>query len=355
MDAMEIERLSQETQTLHAELLERLCVREAQRNIGTLEGTFTVKLIHGNDYVYFLHYLPGGRRINISLGRMSPAIDRLIAQHREGRGDVATDIFGIRELSAQIKAGRAAVADMTAARILRELEAGGLFRVGGILVGTLAFTCIGNLLGAVWDRTTMVTRDIDFAFERTVSIAVPNVTADVPKSIESLAMGFFPIPGLNPKHPSTSFTIRKSPLRIDLLTPRIGSQSEDPVYIPRLKAAAKPLPYLQYLFEDPVRGAVINGEATLVLIPQPLRFALHKLIVSQERSVTAEAKKHKDLWQAFQLLSFFAQERPGDIQPAWEDLVSRGPQWQRRATAGLAMMESRFGRLALGLFPGTKE
>lgn len=343
---MDIERLSLETQTLHAELLERLCVREAQRNIGALEGTFTVKTIHGHDYAYFLHYVPGGGRINISLGQMSPAIESLIVQHREGRGAAATDVIGIRELSAQVKAGKAAVADPSTAKIVRELEAGGIFRVGGILVGTLAFACIGNLLGAVWDRTTLVTRDIDFAFERTVSIAVPKVTADVPKSIESLALGFFPIPRLNPKHPSTSFTIRNSPLRIDLLTPRMGSQGDDPVYIPRLKAAAQPLPYLDYLFEDPVRGTVINGEATLVLIPQPIRFALHKLIVSQEREPTAEAKKHKDLWQAFQLLCFFEQERPGDIEPAWEDLVSRGPQWHRRATAGLTMLERRFGKFA---------
>lgn len=344
---MNIERLSLETQTLHAELLERLCVREAQRNIGTLEGTFTVKTIYGIDYAYFLHYLPGGGRINISLGRMSQAIESLIAQHREGRSDVAADVIGIRELSAQIKAGKAAVVDPATAKIVRELEAGGIFRVGGILVGTLAFACIGNLLGVIWDRTTLATRDIDFAFERNVSIAVPNVAADVPKSIESLAMGFFPIPRLNPKHPSTSFTIRKSPLRIDLLTPRMGSQGEDPVYIPRLKAAAQPLPYLDYLFEDPVRGAVINGEATLVLIPQPIRYALHKLIVSQEREPAMEAKKHKDLWQAFQLLSFFEQERPLDIKPAWIDLISRGPKWHRRAAAGLTMMEGRFGKSAL--------
>lgn len=344
---MNIERLSIETQTLHAELMERLCVREAQRDIGNLEGTFTVKTISGTEYVYFLHYTAGGRRANISLGRRSPAIESLIAQHREGRSDAAMDVIGIRELSAQVKAGKVAVVDPATAKVLRELEAGGVFRVGGILVGTIAFASIGNLLGVAWDRTTLVTRDIDLAFERTVSIAIPYVTADVPKSIESLAMGFFPIPRLNPKDPSTSFTIRKSPLRIDLLTPRKSGQSEAPVFIPRLKAAAQPLPFLEYLFEDPVRGVVLNGEATLVLIPQPIRFALHKLIVSQERAPSEEAKKHKDLWQACQLLSFFEQERPQDFEPAWKDLISRGPKWRRRAEAGLAMMQKHFGRSVL--------
>lgn len=344
---MEIQRLSFETQTLHAELLERLCVREAQRNIGNLEGTFTTKTISGNDYVYFLHYTAGGKRSNICLGRKSPAIEKLMVQHREGRSDAISDVIGIRELCLQIKAGKAAVVDSATARVLKELEAGGVFRVGGILVGTCAFACIGNLLGVVWDRTTLATRDIDLAFERTVSIAVPHVTADVPKSIESLTMGFFPIPELNPKHPSTSFTIRKNPLRIDLLTPQRGIQSEAPVYIPRLKAAAQPLPFLDYLFEDPIRGAVLNGNATLVLLPQPIRFALHKLIVSQERAATDEAKKRKDLWQACQLLTFFAQERPLDIEPAWKDLVSRGGEWRQRAEAGLSMMHRHFGNTVM--------
>ncbi len=343
---MEFERLSIETQTLHAELMERLCVKEAQRNIGALDGTFTVKKINGHDYAYFLHYLPGGRRVNISLGRMSTAIEELIAEHREGRIDNTEDVIGVRELSAQIKAGNAATVDVSTARIIRELEAGGVFRVGGILVGTLAFACLGNLLGVVWDRTTLVTRDVDFAFERSVSIAVPNVSTDIPKAIESLRMGFFPIPQLNFKQPSTSFAVRKSPLRIDLLTPKTGRQSEEPVHISRLKAAAQPLSYLGYLFEDPVRGAVINGEATLVLLPQPIRYALHKLIVSQEREAVAEAKKHKDLWQSFQLLSFLEQNHPQDIEPAWMNFIGRGSKWGRKAVAGLNMMEERFGVLS---------
>lgn len=76
---MNIERLSLETQTLHSELLERLCVREAQRNSGPLGGTFVAKTINGIDYAYFLHCLPGGGRANINFGRMSPAIESLIA------------------------------------------------------------------------------------------------------------------------------------------------------------------------------------------------------------------------------------------------------------------------------------
>lgn len=73
-------------------------------------------------------------------------IESLIAQHREGRSDVATDVIGIRELGAQIKAGKAAVADQATAKVVRELEAGGVFRVGGVLVGTLAFSVRGAVI-----------------------------------------------------------------------------------------------------------------------------------------------------------------------------------------------------------------
>ncbi len=333
-----------ETRTLHAELMERLAVREAQRNIGSLPGTFTTKLINGSEYVYFLHCDPGGVRRNICVGKKSPAIEQLQEQHKSGRVEENEDPIGIRELSQQLKAGRVATADHALARIIRELADGSVFNVGGVLVGTQAFACIGNLLGVAWDRTTLGTQDIDIAVEKNISIAVPNITADVPKILESLNMGFFPVPTLNRKHPSTSFSIRKSPVRVDMLTPMVRGNSE-PVMISRFNAAAFPLRFLNYLIEEPIPGAVINGDAIAVRIPQPIRYALHKLIVSQERDVTAGAKKHKDLWQAHQILEFFKLERPLDVLPAWQELVSHGSDWLKKASRGLQEMENKFGRL----------
>jgi len=338
------ERLSIETQTLHAELMERLSVRDAQRTISDLVGTFTTKTISGGEYLYFLHYDADGRRRNISLGRKSPGLDELVARYKEGRKEEILDPLGIRELCAQLKSGRAAIADTSTARVIRELAEGGVFHVGGVLVGTQSFACIGNLLGVVWDATTLKTRDVDIAIERNVSIAVPNITSDVPKTLESMEMGFFPIPRLNHKEPSTSFSIRRNPLRVDLITPQ-KTRSDEPVFIKRLNAAAQPLKFLDYLIEDPIRGAVLNGDATIVLIPQPIRYALHKLIISQEREATAGAKRQKDLWQAFQLLEFFVAENPLEIEPSWNALVSRGPGWKKRLEAGFADMQRRFGTI----------
>ncbi len=336
--------LSIETRTLHAEMMERLAVREAQRNICSLAGTFTTKTINGTEYVYFLHSSPGGTRRNICVGKRTETLDQLLHQHKLGRAEEAGDPIGIRELSLQLKAGRVATADHAIARIIRELADGSVFHAGGVLVGTQSFACIGNILGVIWDRTTLGTQDIDIAADKNLCIAIPDISADVPKILESLNMGFFPVPTLNRKHPSTSFSIRKSPVRVDMLTPMHKNNTE-PVRISRFNAAAAPLRFLDYLIEDPIPGAVINGDAIAVRIPQPIRYALHKLIVSQERDVTAGAKKNKDLWQAHQILEYFKSERPLDIIPAWDDLIARGSGWQKKASRGLTEMEDIFGRL----------
>jgi len=339
-------RLSIETKTLHAELMERLNVQEAQRSIANLDGTFTTKSINSLDYLYFIHYDAGGRRRSFCLGRKSPGLEKVVLDHQEGKKENSTDPIGIRELCAQLKAGKVALVDNAAARVIKELADSAVFNVGGVLIGTQAFACIGNLLGVVWDSTTLSTRDVDIAIEQNVSVAVPDISVDIPKTLQSLEMGFFPIPMLNHKHPSTSFSIRKNPLRVDLLTPRI-KEDDAPVFIKRLNAAAQPLKYLGYLIEEPIRGAVLNGGASAVLIPQPIRYALHKLIVSEERDVTAGAKRHKDLWQAFQILSFMVEEYPRGIAPAWSALISCGSVWKKRAEAGLAEMQKRFGEISL--------
>jgi hypothetical protein len=325
--------------------MERLAIREAQRNIGNLDGSFSTKNISGREYLYFQHYSVGGGKKSICLGQKSTGLDDLIRFYKSERNENSVDPIGIREICAQLKAGRISAAPHPLARVIRELAECSVFHVGGILVGTHAFGCIGNLLGVRWDETTLGTQDIDIAAERNVCIAVPDLTADIPKALESLSMGFFSVPQLSHKLPSTSFAVRKSPMRVDLLTPKTG-QSDVPVYIPRLKAAAQPLSFLDYLIEDPIPAAVINGDAIAVLIPQPLKFGLHKLIVSQIRDVTSGAKSHKDLYQAYQLLLYFEKERPFELKEEWQRLVSRGGRWKKRAEEGFIAMQEKFGKIA---------
>jgi hypothetical protein len=161
-------------------------------------------------------------------------------------------------------------------------------------------------------------------------------------------MGFYPVPRLNHKEPSTNFAIRKSQLRLDVLTPKT-EESNAPIFIKRFNCAAEPLSYLSYLMESPVPSVLLDTIPVPVNIPQPVRYALHKLIVSQVRDVSADAKRPKDLYQSYQILSVLQESRPFDIQPAWQNLIERGPKWEKYAKAGLAAMEKLYGSLELQL------
>jgi len=325
-----------EIQTLYAELVERLVALEAQRAIGHLKGSFVTKTVKGETYYYFQYLEPGGAKRQLYVGRKDEALDRVVADYHESRESFAEDRRSVRRLCSLLRAGGALVTDAASARVLRGLSDAGVFRLGGVLVGTHAYAVIGNLLGATWDGAGVRTQDVDVAAVRSLSVAVSDLpTADIPGVLESLEMGFLPVPALNRGQPSTSFKVRGQGLRVDLLTTWRDDRREGPVTIPRFKAAAQPLKYLDYITEEPVRGAVIDGDGVLVNVPSPARFALHKLIVAAERPAAKHAKRDKDLRQAAEVFSVLVDERPGDVEAAWEALAARGQGWTKRAERGL--------------------
>ena len=335
-----MQRLPLETQTIYAELLERLTALTARRSIGQAPGSFVPKTIKGNSYWYFQHSEPGGIQRQVYVGRKDEALDRLVARFREDRAALREDTASVERLCAILRAGGALVTDTPSARVLRALADAGVFHLGGMLVGTHAFVVLGNLLGASWSGAALRTLDIDLAAHPTLDIALPPVRGDLPGVLEQLEMGFLPVPPLDHRHPSTSFKVRGAGLRVDLLTIAGGKGKSGPVPIPRLRAAAQPLPFLDFLLEHPVRGAVVNGGGVLVNVPEPARFALHKLIVAGEREASLHTKRRKDLRQAGQLLAILVDERPGDVRIAWDDVRKRGRGWQRRVTGGLSALGS---------------
>jgi hypothetical protein len=98
-------------------------------------------------------------------------------------------------------------------------------------------------------------------------------------------MGFLPVPGLDSREAETSLKVRGQSLRVDLLTPARARRNGKPVMISRFKAAARPMEFLDYLLAAPVPAPVINGGASLVNLPDPAHFALHKLVIADIRPV----------------------------------------------------------------------
>jgi hypothetical protein len=342
-----------ENQTLYAELLEQLRAREALRTIGALEGSFVEKKVKNTCYIYFQYYDPGGTMRQLYVGKKTPDLDKLVETYRSERKIFAQEMHHIQRLCAQLRSGDALTTDHASARVINQMAESGVFRLGGILVGTHAYIVLGNVLGVFWEHAAIRTRDIDIAttqkeLEEDVSLVIPQIDSDIPKALESLKMGFLPIPQFDHRQPSTSFMIRGKALRVDILTPQ-RKQQTNPVYIPRFKVAAQPLRFLDYLMEEKIQAAVVDGGGTLVNVPSPARYAIHKLIVSQERSIGAHAKKEKDLFQANQLISLLSEERPGDIRIAVESAIVRGQRWKKRVDAGLAELEKRYGLSVRGI------
>jgi hypothetical protein len=187
------------------------------------------------------------------------------------------------------------------------------------------------------------TEDIDILANPRLEVAIDQLEADLPATLESLNMGFLPVPGLDARKPETSFKVRGKTLRVDLLTPARGRRAGAPIRIPRLKASAQPLEFLDYLLESPVSVPVINGGATMVRIPDPARFALHKLIVSVDRSIAFQSKAGKDRQQAGEMIEVLLQDRPGDIELAVESINRRSQGWRNKLRNGLARLPDTLG------------
>jgi hypothetical protein len=327
-------RQPQEIQTLYAELSERLAAYEAARSFSSLRGSFAKKQISGSAYWYFkTSETPSGQR-EYSVGPDTPTTRSVIEAYQKGRAEVEEVESAIARLCAMLRQGGAMLTDTVSAKVISGLASAGVFQLGAVLVGTHAFIAMGNVLGVRW-QSGLRTEDIDILAPPVLEVAVGQIEADLPATLESLNMGFLPVPGLDSRNPETSFKVRGKTLRVDLLTPARGRRDGAPVRIPRLKASAQPLEFLDYLLESPVAAPIINGGATMVKVPDPARFSLHKLIVSVDRSIATQSKAGKDRQQAAEMIELLMQDRPGDIELAVESINGRPQGWRKKLRDGL--------------------
>jgi hypothetical protein len=330
-------RQAPETQTLFAELSERLRALEASRSFASLPGSFAKKSVGDKTYWYFKTSAGVTGQREYFVGPDDAQTRGVIATYGAARSEAESARDQVDRLCAMLRHGGALMTDAPTARVVAGLGSAGVFHLGAMLVGANAFVVIGNVLGVRWE-STLRTQDIDLAAERVLHVAVPQVETDLPKALDSLHMGFLPVPGLDPREPATSFKVRGQPLRVDLLTPARNARDDRPVRIARLNAAAQPLEILDYVLEAAIPAPMVNGGATLVNVPDPARFALHKLIVSGRRPVTEQVKAAKDRSQATELLRYLFEDRRGDLTLAVDGLNRRPAAWRKRLRRELAKL-----------------
>lgn len=330
-------------QAAYSELFEALRMATLRRSVADLSGSFAAKTVKGRRYWYFaFRDAVDGRVRQIYIGPDTPELQTLIEAKSRS---TPTQVQLRGQVAAALALGCAPILG-SHFRIVRQLEQAGLFRAGGVLVGSHAFGVYGNMLGARWGQSAQ-TFDVDFAIGRPgdpISLAVPDVLpVDVPSAIDSLAMGFVPHAALGG---STYDSPKDVGLRIDFLTPA-GRETRSE-YVEALKIPLQPLKFLEYLIEAPVQAALLepHGQSVLINVPDPARYAVHKLIVSQERAARERDKAGKDLMQAACLFDYHLDTAPFALVAAHDDAVGRGKGWQQRVNAGLRGMFSRAPDLA---------
>lgn len=331
-------------QAAYAEVLEVARHQELARSVSNLSGSFNRKKVKGADYWYYQFTdVAGGATRQVFVGRDDEKLRALVA---------AAGTRDTRRIDALAKGAIAlGCAATTPAhfRVLRRLNEVGFFAAGGVLVGAHAFLAYGNALGVAW-RDIAHTQDIDLAHAgRNISLALaPGFAVDTRRAIDSLETGFLPVAGFRPWDRTASFVSKVDrQLRVDFLTPLVGGKGE--VYEhSQLGINLQPIRFIEFILEDVHQAVILSAVgAVMANVPDPARFALHKLLVFAERRARNPEKALKDLKHAAALLEVLSEFRDDDLVSLWKDLLGRGAGWRDRARKAVRALGRVAPELAL--------
>ncbi|HRE18325.1 MAG TPA: GSU2403 family nucleotidyltransferase fold protein [Rhodocyclaceae bacterium] len=333
--------LSLTAQTAYAQLLDAVLSAEHLRSVADLKGSFAAKTVRGHRYWYFQTTEPSGKLRQIYVGPDSEAVQTLIARREQPSPQAAISPLA----RSAIALGCSAVLPRHL-RVIQRLAEYGFFKAGGVLIGTHAFLAFANMLGVQWNDGAR-TQDVDFAHAgKNVSLALPgNFTMSTEAAIQSLEMGLLPIAGLAGKAGAAYLNPREPDFRLDFLTTchRAGAT---PFAHPQLGVTLQPLKFMEFSLENVQQAVLLAGDkAVLVNVPNPARYALHKLIIHGERAGSFAAKSGKDLLQAASLLARLKETRAWEVDEAWRDLLARGKGWVDRVKRGRTALLQRHPEL----------
>lgn len=313
---------------------------------GALPGrglSFVSKNLRGQKH-WYLQIVVGPAKTQHYLGPDSDELRDRMEKEKTMWAHAEPDRRSREKLVAMQIAGGAATVSAAEARIFELLERAGVFVVGGTVIGSHAFGIYANMLGVRWETEMTRTQDVDLATSSTFEIGINDKPVDLRKALLESEMGFFEVPALNRKHPSTSYKLRGRELTVELLTPMLGPTSSTPIMIRALGVPAEPLRFLNYLLEQTEPAVVVAKGGILVNVPSPARYALHKLVTIQRRPAAMQTKALKDLAQARQLIELLIQDRPGDLILASEAAQRQPAKFQTQLKAGIRRLPAALQR-----------
>jgi hypothetical protein len=302
--------LSRAIQTLYAELVQQVVNAPAA-------GSIYRRVRDGIEY-YYAKVPVGTDRVDSFVGRTGdPEAEARAESLRHGM----TQAKERRRIIAMLKSAGLAAPDRILGAGLDAIAHAGRFRNGAVLVGTAAYLLSEPHVGRRLPGPTLMTGDLDLA---TVDVAL---TADPPEPMGQILHRadptFEPVVQLDPRQPPSRFRNADGYL-VDLVIQTRRRGGADPVRLRALGAGAAPLQHLGWLIEAPVTAVALWGAGILVKIPQPARFAVHKLILAQRRGPADRIKRGKDLAQADALMTALSRNDRFALEDALEDARAQG-------------------------------
>lgn len=321
------------TQTMFAELLQRSLDAEFDGTFSE-HGTFRRKKSKGRFYWHHQERV-GMKVISRYVG---PVTDQSITDRVNRFAEIKSNFKRRQEMVRALAAAGLPAPDPISGAIIEAMWKAGLFRLRGVLIGTLAFQAYAGPLGIRMPGRPLMTQDVDFAQFWGIS---DNIGESMPAPLEVL-LGvdetFKEVSHIDDPFVSTQYRNRAG-YRVDFLTPNRGSDQHQgkPSRMKALAGSgAQPLRHLDFLIHDLERSVLLYRGGVPVTIPRAERFAVHKLMVAVERQ--DQVKSAKDLHQAQTLIDALAARRPVELARAWWTAWDTGPRWREKLEAGAARM-----------------
>lgn len=267
------------------------------------------KTVRGVDYLFRDSDARGNGK---SLGPRNAETEALLAAFQQGREAANERLAGIRaaldEQARLNKALKLARVPRIIARILRELDAAGLYKSFTVL-GTQALFGYEAAGGVQFLVELLASGDIDLLYDYRQKITL------VSSKLEGQGLL-----GLLKRADRSFECIRKRGFRaanagqfmVDLIVPPRGMHESDPVSFAAEDLVAAEVPDLQWLLNAPKIDTVAideTGWPTPLRVPDPRAFALHKAWLSS-RPDRDPVKKPRDLAQARAVAAFVREHMP---------------------------------------------
>lgn len=306
-----MKKISPDLQTLYQNLVQRVHARSER------PGSVYTNTIKNKDYLY-VKYQVGRTRLSKAIGPSEDDQAKVKAERIREQQQLAKEDAGTVSV---LKRRRIPAPTTDLGRVLDALSYAGIFNQA-CLVGTAAYQCYSPMIGYALPVASLMTQDADLA-TATLAVDEPAEGRTLLDVLQLADSSFRAIPGLRRSAPPSAFK-SASGFMVDLITQQRTRNDDTPLPLQNLGAGAAPLQHVSWLINEAVDAVALHGNGVPVRVPQPARYAFHKLIVAQKRHGVERSKRHKDLDQASALIEALKETDPYALTDTHENACQQG-------------------------------